>query len=72
MPSSIPAVDGTEIIIGASRSPLSVQFEVIELRVISGPDVGQEVSLGLPSVRIGTASDNDLVLTDRAISRRHA
>ncbi len=72
MPSSIPAVDGTEIIIGASRSPLWVQFEVIELRVISGPDVGQEVSLGLPSVRIGTASDNDLVLTDRAISRRHA
>lgn len=70
--SSIPAVDGTEIIVAASRSPLWVQFEVIEMRVIAGPDAGQEISLGLPSVRIGTAPDNDLVLTDRAISRRHA
>ena len=72
MSSSIPAVSGTEIIVAAARSPLRVQFEVIEIRVISGPDTGQEASLGLPSVRIGTATDNDLVLTDRAVSRRHA
>ena len=72
MSSSIPAVSGTEIIVAAARSPLRVQFEVIEIRVISGPDTGQEASLGLPSVRIGTAADNDLVLTDRAVSRRHA
>ncbi len=72
MSSSIPSSDGTEIIVAAAQSQLRVQFEVIELRVVSGPDVGQEASLGLPSVRIGTAADNDVVLTDRAISRRHA
>jgi DNA-binding NtrC family response regulator len=72
MSSSIPSGDGTEIIVAAAQSQLRVQFEVIELRVVSGPDVGQEASLGLPSVRIGTAADNDVVLTDRAISRRHA
>ncbi|HRD65262.1 MAG TPA: sigma 54-interacting transcriptional regulator [Candidatus Competibacter sp.] len=72
MSSSMPTGDGTEIIVAATSSQLRVQFEVVELRVISGPDTGQEASLGLPSVRIGTASDNDLVLTDRAVSRRHA
>ena len=64
--------DGTEIIVAASPSKLRVQFEAIELRVVSGPDAGLEVSLGLPTVRIGSAPDNDIVLTDRAVSRRHA
>lgn len=64
--------DGTEIIIAASPSRLRVQFETIELRVVSGADVGLEINLGLPNVRIGSAPDNDLVLTDRAVSRRHA
>ena len=72
MSSFIPSSDGTEIIVAAAQSQLRVQFEAIELRVIAGPDAGQELSLGLPSVRIGTAADNDLVLTDRAVSRRHA
>lgn len=64
--------EGTEIIVAASQSKLRVQFEAIELRVISGADAGLEISLGLPTVRIGTAPDNDVVLTDRAVSRRHA
>ncbi|MCC8986517.1 MAG: sigma 54-interacting transcriptional regulator [Candidatus Contendobacter sp.] len=63
--------DGTEIIIAAS-SKLRVQFEAIELRVMSGADAGLEINLGLPTVRIGSAPDNDMVLTDRAVSRRHA
>ena len=64
--------DGTEIIVAASQSRLRVQFETIELRVVTGTDAGLEISLGLPTVRIGTAPDNDVVLTDRAVSRRHA
>ncbi len=72
MSSSIPSSDGTEIIVAASQSRLRVQFDVIELRVVTGPDAGLEVSLGLPTVRIGTAPDNDVVLSDRAVSRRHA
>ena len=63
---------GTEIIAAASQSQLRVQFEAIELRVVTGPDAGLEISLGLPILRVGTAPDNDVVLTDRAISRRHA
>ncbi|MDG4594355.1 MAG: sigma 54-interacting transcriptional regulator [Candidatus Contendobacter sp.] len=64
--------NGTEVIVATSPSPLRVQFEAIELRAVGGPDVGLEVSLGLPVLRMGTAPDNDVVLTDRAVSRRHA
>ncbi len=64
--------NGTEVIVATSPSPLRVQFEAIELRVVGGPDAGLEVSLGLPVLRMGTAPDNDVVLTDRAVSRRHA
>ena len=72
MSSFVPASDGTEIIVASSQSQLRVQFEAIELRAITGPDAGLEASFGLPTVRIGTAPDNDVVLTDRAVSRRHA
>ena len=72
MSSSVPASDGTEIIVTSSQSQLRVQFEAIELRVLTGLDAGLEASFGLPTVRIGTAPDNDVVLTDRAVSRRHA
>jgi len=72
MASSTFSSDGTEIIVAASPSRLRVQFEAIELRVVTGADAGLEMSLGLPNVRIGTSPDNDLVLTDRAVSRRHA
>lgn len=64
--------DGTEIIVATSQSRLRFQFEAIELRVIAGSDAGLEISLGLPNVRIGSSPDNDVVLTDRAVSRRHA
>ncbi len=72
MASSTFSGDGTEIIVAASPYRLRVQFEAIELRVVAGADAGLEMSLGLPNVRIGTSPDNDLVLTDRAVSRRHA
>ena len=72
MASSTFSGDGTEIIVAASPSRLRVQFEAIELRVVAGADAGLEISLGLPNVRIGASPDNDLVLTDRAVSRRHA
>lgn len=72
MSSSPPSSDGTEIIVASSESRLRVKFEAIELRVIAGPDSGLETSLGLPTVCVGSALDNDIVLSDRAVSRRHA
>ncbi len=40
--------------------------------VVEGPDRGLTVPLSSTSLRIGTHASNDLVLTDRAASRRHA
>ncbi|MDX1655400.1 MAG: sigma 54-interacting transcriptional regulator [Candidatus Competibacteraceae bacterium] len=49
----------------------SIRLEAIDLTVLSGPDAGLEASFCLPGLRIGSATDNDLVLTDRTVSRHH-
>ena len=49
-----------------------IQLESIALRVTSGPDAGLEVSFCLPTLKVGSADDNDLILSDRAVSRHHA
>ena len=41
------------------------------LVVVDGPDRGVEVEVPRTSLTIGTASTNDLVLTDTTVSRRH-
>ena len=43
----------------------------LKLVVVAGPEVGREVALA-PSVEIGAEEECDLVLTDRAVSGRHA
>src|SRR4051812_13555976 len=43
-----------------------------ELRVLDGPDAGQRVTLGRDAVLVGSGEDCQLVLQDRAVSRRHA
>ncbi|MEM9190812.1 MAG: sigma 54-interacting transcriptional regulator [Myxococcota bacterium] len=43
----------------------------IKLTVLEGPDRGKEVVARRGVVRIGSAEDNDLVLRDSAVSRRH-
>ncbi len=63
---------GTESMPAISAQALRVQLESIALRVVSGPDAGLEASFCLPTLRIGSADDNDLVLSDRAVSRHHA
>lgn len=62
---------GTEAI----RLPLQAQrikFDAIEFHVSAGPDAGLQVSSSHPTLRIGTADDNDIILSDRAVSRHHA
>jgi len=41
------------------------------LEVVEGPDAGRSATLTGRTLRVGTAPDNDLVLTDPAVSRRH-
>lgn len=49
-----------------------LKFDALSLKVLSGPDAGLEATLSLPTIRIGSASNNDLILRDRSVSRHHA
>jgi len=64
--------NSTYIMPATARSERKILFDKIELEVLSGPDAGREFGLALPCIRIGTAADNDVVLTDRTVSRHHA
>jgi transcriptional regulator with PAS, ATPase and Fis domain len=48
-----------------------VKYAKTRISVVHGPDTGLSLELASNAVRIGTASDNDLVLTDQTVSRRH-
>src|ERR671918_1693149 len=63
--------DGTAKI-NLTAGDYRIEFQNIHLRVISGPDAGLKGSFCLPVVRIGTAADNDFILSDRTVSRHHA
>jgi DNA-binding NtrC family response regulator len=43
----------------------------LRLEVVAGPDAGAKALSSADSLRVGTAPDNDLVLTDRTVSRYH-
>ncbi len=52
--------------------PTVVRYAKVRVTVTRGPDVGLSFeTAGLP-IHIGTAPENDLVLTDDTVSRRHA
>lgn len=47
-------------------------YTKMRLEVTAGPDAGETlVATGERSVRVGTGTQNDLVLSDRTVSRRH-
>ncbi len=52
--------------------PTVVRYAKLRVSVTRGPDTGQSVETPGTPVRIGTSPENDLVLTDDTVSRRHA
>jgi DNA-binding NtrC family response regulator len=48
------------------------RVNAIDFFVASGPDAGRSGRLLKSTIRIGTAADNDIVLSDKAVSRHHA
>jgi transcriptional regulator with GAF, ATPase, and Fis domain len=47
------------------------EYQKVRLSVIRGPDAGASWEAAGSSVRVGTSADNDLILTDETVSRRH-
>jgi DNA-binding NtrC family response regulator len=64
------AADRTEILAVRNRGPFI--FRKVRLAVVKGRDKGKEMVLQKALVLIGTLAENDLVLTDYTVSRRHA
>lgn len=52
------------------QGPLLVSHR-LQLTVVAGPDAGSQSALQGTHFRIGTATDNDLVLSDATVSRQH-
>jgi transcriptional regulator with GAF, ATPase, and Fis domain len=55
----------------AQSRPTIVSYGKTRVSVIEGPDRGRSCESAGRPIRIGTASDNDLVLSDPTVSRRH-
>src|SRR5438034_3970535 len=53
------------------RKARIVRYSKLRITVTVGPDAGAHVDMAGTPIRIGTAPDNDLVLTDKTVSRRH-
>jgi DNA-binding NtrC family response regulator len=62
----------THPVVIAGRAGTEVVLENVRVLVEGGPDLGTAAMLTSTSLRIGTDPDNDLALTDLAVSRRHA
>ncbi len=54
-----------------SQKATVVRYAKTRITVIQGPDVGASIETANKPVRVGTAAENDLVLSDRTVSRRH-
>jgi len=70
MPNNEP--DQTHVIPVASPLSRRIELECIVLEVISGREAGLRTKLSQPSIRLGSATGNDVVLTDSTVSRHHA
>jgi DNA-binding NtrC family response regulator len=61
----------TRTLPGGKASVRELVVEGLEVHVVSGPDAGRLAALTQNSLMVGTDTDNDLVLTDPTVSRRH-
>ena len=55
----------------AKAPPILVSYSKVLVSVIEGPDTGRSREVIHSTLRIGTSSDNDLVLNDETVSRHH-
>jgi len=55
----------------AKAVPILVDYSKIRVSVTEGPDAGTTREIVSSTLRIGSASDNDLVLSDNTVSRHH-
>jgi DNA-binding NtrC family response regulator len=55
----------------AGKSATEIELRGFVVEVTAGPDSGEKLRTAQPTFRVGTAPENDLVLTDTSVSGRH-
>ncbi|MBI4865008.1 MAG: sigma 54-dependent Fis family transcriptional regulator [Candidatus Riflebacteria bacterium] len=68
---SKPSLASTTIRLGEGADRPRLRVERVRLLVASGPDRGLELQVDRSDVRVGKGPDNDLILSDAAVSRNH-
>ncbi|MBI2944297.1 MAG: sigma 54-interacting transcriptional regulator, partial [Candidatus Wallbacteria bacterium] len=71
-PKPIPGELATERLSRSQTEATIITLKKVRLVVVDGPDKDRDLLFDSPLVRIGTLPENDFVLSDRAISKRHA
>jgi transcriptional regulator with GAF, ATPase, and Fis domain len=54
-----------------ARAATVIKYSKTRVEVTSGPNAGLSLDFAASSVRVGTEDDNELILTDDSVSRRH-
>ena len=72
-----PEATGVSAAVGAAAGTTGESWPMTQapaawLLFQSGPNTGQSVPLGMPSVSVGRSTENDVVIEDAAVSRTHA
>jgi DNA-binding NtrC family response regulator len=62
----------TRVIKLGGRRALELPVRRFRIVVEDGPDQGRSLDVSGPAASVGSGEDNDLVLTDRTVSRHHA
>jgi transcriptional regulator with PAS, ATPase and Fis domain len=55
----------------ASQKAMVVRYAKTRISVVQGPDSGRHIETANQPIRVGSAAENDLVLSDKTVSRRH-
>jgi DNA-binding NtrC family response regulator len=57
---------------GDRRRVEEISLPSIRVIVVCGPQAGRQWTMSVPCVRLGSGADNDIILDDPTVSRRHA
>ncbi len=58
-------------IVAVRDAPQAISLRKAKLALLDGPDAGKELVVDRDVIRVGQSDDNDLVISDKTVSRHH-
>ncbi|MFH1653541.1 MAG: sigma 54-interacting transcriptional regulator [Pseudomonadota bacterium] len=66
-----PDIDSKTELLKLSEISSPISLRKCQLVVVKGPDSGKKLTLSKNEIKVGKKEDNDLVVTDKTVSRNH-